>query len=301
MLALMLAVMLATPPEHGSLFRAPGATLWYEVRGGGAAPPLVIVNGGPGVEHGYMLVSDVWNDIARRRPVVFYDQRGVGRSPVLAKGQSCTLVDQIDDLEALRRHLRIDRMDLLGHSWGGFLVMAYAARHPEHVGHLVIIDSAAPQWSDAMFLFKDVFPEVWDRMNSRGFGEQLGDTANIRANFSDYLGMLCYNTARRASMATGPQPMHVPAITNALINDIKQYDLGPELAKFTSFPTIVMTGRFDMNVAPSIAWHIHQGIPGSQFHVFEESGHLPFYEQPEEFTHVLEAFLDGHSASGAAR
>src|SRR6476659_5278781 len=93
--------------ENGTTFKAPGATLYVEVRGGAsaAAVPLVVVNGGPGFDHSYLHVSDAWDRIARGRPVVFYDQRGNGRSPALAKGQPCTLADQIEDLEAVRAHL----------------------------------------------------------------------------------------------------------------------------------------------------------------------------------------------------
>jgi len=67
-------------------------------------------------------------------------------------------------------------------------------------------------------------------------------------------------------------------------------DLGPELGKF-HFPTLVLTGRFDANVAPSVAWKIHRGIPGSEFTVFERSGHLPFYEEPAAFLERVERFL----------
>src|SRR5512141_3009241 len=95
LLGLLLATLPAVAAPPGTLFKTPGATLWYEVRGGGPGLPLVIVNGGPGVGHAYMLVSDVWDGIARKRPVMFYDQRGVGGSPALAPVQSCTLADQI--------------------------------------------------------------------------------------------------------------------------------------------------------------------------------------------------------------
>ena len=104
----------AAPGQHG---RINGADLWWEVRGAGPGLPLMVLNGGPGVAHDYMLVSDVWDNLARRRRVVFYDQRGTGRSAVLAPRQTCTLADQIADLDALRARLGIERMDVLGHSW----------------------------------------------------------------------------------------------------------------------------------------------------------------------------------------
>lgn len=293
---LLLSLLLATsaaaaPAGRGQLVRVAGATLWYEVRGAGDGPPLVVVNGGPGVEHGYLLVSDAWDRLARGRRVVFYDQRGVGRSPRLTKGQSCTLADQIADLDGLRAHLGLAKMDVLGHSWGGYLSMAYAARHPEHVRRLVICDSAAPRWDDTVFLFKDIFPETVERQQGMQFAEALGDTAAIAADFREYLTMLCYTPEHRAAMRAAPPPAFDSAINDRLNQDLKRYDLNPELPKF-AFPTLVMCGRFDVNVAPSVAWKIHQAIPHSRFHVFEQSGHLPFYEQPDEFVQVVEEFLN---------
>src|SRR4029079_17600722 len=110
------------------------------------------------------------------------DQRGNGRSGALAKGESCTLADQIADLEALRVELRAPTMDLLGHSWGGYLVMAYAARHPERVAHLVIADSAAPKIQDTFFAFKNFFPEKTREEDGLAFAVELGDPKAVAAD-----------------------------------------------------------------------------------------------------------------------
>src|SRR5215470_481334 len=96
-LLLFFAVTSGFADEHeaGKLFNAPGATLYYEVRGSGPGTPLFVVNGGPGFDHSYLHCSTAWDSLARHRPVIFYDQRGNGRSPALKAGQSCTLADQI--------------------------------------------------------------------------------------------------------------------------------------------------------------------------------------------------------------
>jgi pimeloyl-ACP methyl ester carboxylesterase len=99
----------------------------------------------------------------------------VGKSSSLAPTQSCTLRDQIDDLEALRVQLAAERIDLLGHSWGGCLAMAYAARYPQRIQHLLIVDSGAPKSSDTVYLFKDVFPEGVERQDAAQFATQMGD------------------------------------------------------------------------------------------------------------------------------
>ena len=92
----------AAPSGPGQRLTANGVTLWYEVRGNASGRPLVMVNGGPGFDHTYVLCSDAWDQLAHGRRVVFYDQRGTGRSSALKPGQSCTLADQVADLEALR-------------------------------------------------------------------------------------------------------------------------------------------------------------------------------------------------------
>ena len=84
--------------EQGTTFETYGVTIWYEVPGGGPGPPLLVANGGPGFDHTYLHCGDCWDRLAKGRKVVFYDQRGNGRSSELQEGQSCTLADQIADL-----------------------------------------------------------------------------------------------------------------------------------------------------------------------------------------------------------
>jgi proline iminopeptidase len=289
----------AAPAENGKTFKAPGATLYVEVLGAGGTP-LVVVNGGPGFDHTYEHAAmpgttSAWELLARTRRVVFYDQRGNGRSGALRPGQSCTLADQIDDLEAVRAHLGADKIDLLGHSWGGYLVMAYAARHPEHIRHLVTVDSAAPKWTETVTLFKDIFPEGQDRADSLAFGDALGDAAATAAGLREYFQWLFYSTEKRDAFAAQVNVrVFNKAVNETIDHDLQRFDLNPELRKF-KFPTLVITGRYDINVAPSVAYKMHKAIPGSQFAVFERSGHLPFFEEPEGFVRVLETFLaDGH-------
>ena len=295
--ACLLAVTLSLPaaaraaPESGRTFRAGDATLYYEVRGSASGTPLIMVNGGPGFDHTYVHCSAAWDTLAKKRRVVFYDQRGNGRSAALRPGQSCTLADQIADLDAVRRQIGAEKMDLLGHSWGGYLVMAYAARHPERIRHLMIVDSAAPKWSDTVFLFKDVFPEGIERQQGVGFAEELGDTAAVATDLREYMAMLFYSPEKRdAFLEHMSEYRYSRAVNTALGTDLARYDLNPELPKYR-FPTLVATGRYDMNVAPSVAWKIHRAIPNSEFAVFEKSGHLPYYEEPAAFVRRIEAFL----------
>lgn len=295
-LSLSIAIAASTPgaahEEKGEVFDGPGGKLYYQVTGNGTETPLVVVNGGPGFDHTYLqIATTAWTSLAQKRRVIFYDQRGVGRSEPLKAGQSCTLGDQIDDLEALRAHLGYEKIDLLGHSWGGFLSMAYAARHPEHIVHLILVDSAAPKWSDTVFLFSQVFPQTTERQDALAFADELGDKAASDASIHEYLTMLFYSPEKRdvfvAQMGPGA---YNKKINQALNSDIGRFDLNPEIRKF-HFPVMIATGQFDMNVAPVVAYKIHQAIAGSRFVIFERSGHLPFYEEPEAFDKAVEDFL----------
>lgn len=253
----------------------------------------MVANGGPGFDHTYLHLSDALDTISKTRRVVLYDQRGNGRSSPITSGQSCTLRDQIEDLEALRAHIGVDRIDLLGHSWGGFLVMAYAARYPQHIQHLLIVDSAAPKWSDTVFLFKDVFPEGVEREDAASFAGQMGDKSAEKAALREYLLMLFYSPEKRDAALAQMKDVDENREVNQSINrDLQRFDLNPELGKF-HFPTVVMTGRYDINVAPVVAYKIHKAITGSTFVVFDRSGHMPFYEEPEKFVGAVQSFLSG--------
>jgi proline iminopeptidase len=281
----------AAHEENGKTFDGPGGKIYYEILGTGTGTPLVMVNGGPGFDHLYFHTSTAWDKLGESRRIIFYDQRGNGRSSPLKPGQSCTLADQIDDLDALRAHLGLEKMDLLGGSWGGFLSMAYSARHPERIAHLILVDSGAPKWTDTIFLFDKVFPETVERQAGLTYAMEFGDKRADDENIREYLSMIFYSPEKRDAVLAQLSPSsYTKAVFEAVVHDASRFDLNPEIKKF-KFPTLVITGRYDMNVAPLIAYQIHKAIPGSQFAVFEKSSHLPFTEEPEAFARTVEEFL----------
>jgi len=283
-------VALAADPA-GRLIDGPAGKLYVETRGTAPGRPLLIVNGGPGFDHGYLVTSPVWDELARTRRVVMYDQRGTGRSMAVKPGTPLTLADQLADLEAVRKSLGGQDVDLLGHSYGGAVVMAYTARFPDRVKRLLIVDSAAPKWTETVFLFKQVYPEASERMDGFEFGAQFNDQAAIDAQIREYLSMIFWDPDHRDAFLKqwfpGSFRRHV---NEALDADMGKYDLNPEIGKFR-LPVLVITGRYDMNVAPVVAMKIHRAIPGSQLVIFDRSGHLPFFEEPERFKKVVEEFL----------
>jgi proline iminopeptidase len=170
--------------------------------------------------------------------------------------------------------------------------MAYAAMHPGRVAHLTIVDSMSPKgFKDTIFLFDDVFPETTERQAAVAFSSTMGDHAAAAKDLREYISMLFYSPEKReAFLQTFSPSVFNKEVSRAVDADLDQFDLNPEIRKFR-FPVLVITGRFDMNVAPLVAYKIHQAIPDSQFIVFERSGHILFYEEPDAFVATLQRFL----------
>lgn len=259
---------------------------------------VIAVNGGPGLSHIYMLQNDMWPTVGRTRTVVFYDQRGTGGSQHLRPGAPQTMEAQVADLDAVRSSLHVEKVDLVGDSYGGLLVAAYAAAHPEHVNVLVLSDSAAPGFAKLHPRLNEAFPDVIAHEKEQT--DKLHDPQAIaQAEFDAHMHMMFYSTANRDRYLAGAKDLgYVPATGEAVSNAIEKLDLTPQMAHF-NFPTLVINGRFDLNVTPDVAWTVAHTIPGAQLVWFEKSGHLPAYEEPEKYRQVVEAFFAAHDPSKA--
>jgi proline iminopeptidase len=296
MLLLASAVLPAQTVAHlKGVAHTEDVELGYETLGSlkstAAALPVIAVNGGPGLSHAYMVQNDLWERIARHRLVVFYDQRGTGASKRLKQGASQSMEAQVEDLEAVRRQLGLERVALVGDSYGGLLSMAYAAAHPEHVAKLVLSDSPGPSWKSIVHLLPQVFPDIEEQNKEEE--QKLGpdSDATARAGLRNHFRMIFYSPEKRdAYMGKMGDLGYEPAIARAVAAATADLDLTARLKEF-HFPTLVINGRYDMNVAPLTAWQLRQMIPGAKVVFFEKSGHLPSYEEPEKYIQVLEEFL----------
>jgi proline iminopeptidase len=268
--------------------------LAYEVYGAaGAATPVIAVNGGPGLSHKYMLQNDVWTRrIAAGRQVVFYDQRGTGKSQRVADGAAQTMAAQVDDLDAVRAQLGFEKVDLAGDSYGGLLAMAYVAAHPEHVRRLILSDSAPPAWKDMVHLLPQVFPDI-EEQDAEIAKKQSDPDKAAQEQLINHFRMIFYSEDLLHKYLDGIGDLgSTPKVGDAVFKAIADIDLTAELAKIKA-PTLVITGRYDMNVAPLTAWRMYKAIPGARVEIFAKSGHLPYYEEPEKYAKVVDAFLDG--------
>ena len=257
----------------------------------GRTMPLIAVNGGPGLSHAYMVQNDVWNTIAARgRQVVFYDQRGTGKSTRVRTGAPQTMKAQVADLEAVRAKFGFAQFDLVGDSYGGFLGMAYALKYPARVHKLVLSDSPAAAIKDIVHLLPQVYPDI--EAQAAATQKRLGTSpAAAQASLRDHFRMIFYSEAKRDTYLAQAQDLgYNPQVGEAVSTAASKLDMTSKLSGFT-FPTLVITGRFDMNVAPLTAWKLAKAIRGSKLVIFERSGHLPSYEEPEKYVAVLEQFL----------
>ncbi len=286
-----IALAQTTAHETG-VIHTPQVEIGYETFGTrGDALPVIAVNGGPGLSHAYMMMNDLWLQVARDRMVILYDQRGTGASQRVAMGAPQTMDAQVADLEAVRAHFGIRQIALVGDSYGGFLVMAYAAKHPEHVAKLVLSDSPPPSFKEMVHLLPQTFPDVeeLDLAAEKRLGAD--SDAAARESLRNHFRMIFYSPQKRdAYMAKMGDLGYQPAVARAVSQSAEELDLTSALQNFR-FPVLIITGRWDMNVAPVNAWKMAKAIPGAKIVFFEESGHLPAYEEPEKYRSVLDGFL----------
>jgi proline iminopeptidase len=298
------AVPAQTVAHARGVAHTPQVDIAYETLGSrGTSLPLIAVNGGPGLTHAYMVQNDLWERVARHRLVVFYDQRGTGASrPRQARSQSLgntqsTAVPQdmdaqVEDLEAVRQTLKLERFALLGDSYGGLVAMAYASAYPQHVAKLILSDSPGPSWKSIVHLLPQVFPDIHeeDEQEMKKLGPATDAAA--RASLRNHFRMIFYSPEKRDRYMSHMGSLGFePAVAEAVSKATENLDLTSRLAGF-HFPTLVINGRYDMNVAPLTAWRLAHAIPGARIVFFEHSGHLPSYEEPEKYLATLENFLD---------
>ena len=158
---------------------------------------MIAVNGGPGLSHAYMVVNDLWQQVAAHRLVVLYDQRGTGGSKRLALGASQSIDAQVADLDAIRAHLGLEKVTLVGDSYGGLLSMAYAAAHPEHMAKLVLSDSPGPSWNSIVHLLPQVFPDVEEQEAAEQTKLAGNPEAAAQASLLSHFRMIFYSPEKR--------------------------------------------------------------------------------------------------------
>lgn len=289
--ALSISAAAQTSASMAGFVHTTDVDLAYEVYGKPTSEtPVFAINGGPGLSHKYMIQNDVWTRLAQHRQIVFYDQRGTGKSTHIQPGASQEMSAQVADLEAVRAHFAFEKIDLVGDSYGGFLSMAYATAHPEHVHKLILSDSPPPAFKDMVHLLPQTFPDIEEE--DAAIEKKLGDTdAAAQQQLINHFRMIFYSEElMHKYLAKIGDIGYAPKVGAAVGESAEKMDMTAELPKF-NFPTLIITGRYDMNVAPLNAWRMYKAIPGAKLIIFAKSGHLPSYEESDKYVQVVDEFL----------
>jgi proline iminopeptidase len=273
-----------------------GRTLAY--RRVGSGPPLVCHGGGPGFSSLYL--GDL-GGLDERLELILLDPRGTGGSDRPADPTAYAIEDYVDDVEELRRHLGLERLNLLGHSHGGVIALAYAARHPGCVERLVLA-SALARWSEQQEEAMNAWVESragepWYRdakaaLDAEQAGEFATDEQMAELAFREFPFYFArYDEAARAYLETlHADPANADTLRYFNTEVFPTFDLRPELAKITA-PALVITGADDFITGPPSASDIEQGLADVSKVIIPGCGHLLFFEAPEAFGEAVASFL----------
>ncbi len=256
------------------------------------APPLLLVNGGLLYDHA--LLWPALSPLAASRQVILYDQRGRGETEPPRDPLEARIEDDADDVGALRRALGIRHWDILGHSWGGGIAMLGAVRDPSGTRQLVTVDSVGPT-SDWMPVLQEVVLERVSADNRETL-QRMRDTAlhdpdpaihgtHARAVYGAWFG----DPDLASYFAPPPITTSVTGATIAARLRREGYDWRAQL-RALSAPALVIHGERDALPA-AVALELVELLPRARHTLLPDAGHMPFWEAPERFFSVVDAFL----------
>ncbi|MDD5597129.1 MAG: proline iminopeptidase-family hydrolase [Victivallaceae bacterium] len=276
----------------------PYGRVWYDVRGSGRAGiPLLIAHGGPGIGHDYL---ESLSELSSERPVIFYDQLGSGRSAAADDPAFWTIDYYISELAALIRELKLEKVHLLGQSWGAFLVCAYWLQLKTPAVKSLILSSpclSAPRWHEDQCACLKQMPQELQEIILRAEAE------HDYASPEYHQAMDIYYHRHVCRMDPWPEVL-VRSLDGLNLNQylymwgaseftvtgtLKDEDLSPRLAEI-NIPVLLTCGEFDEAVPATVA-DFSRLIPGAVMRVFAGASHLHHLEKPEQFNSELRAFL----------
>ena len=289
------------PVQEGTIpFR--GYETWYRIIGAAEEPgklPLLCLHGGPGVPHEYLQSLEALAAAGRR--VIFYDQLGCGNSTHVDDPALWTVELFVEEVDVVRRALGLERLHILGQSWGGMLTMQYMLTQPQGVASITIASSPSSMsmWlAEANRLRGELPADVQATLTQHEAAGTTDSAEYLAAMQVFYDRYVCrvvpnppYVQRAFAKLNEWPQVYHTmngPSEFH-VIGVIKDWDVTARLGEINA-PALITSGRYD-EATPWIAETVHQGIRGSKWVVFEESAHLAHAEEPERYMAVLADFL----------
>jgi L-proline amide hydrolase len=295
---------MATTREGMIPFR--GYRTWYQIVGEldsvSGRLPLLILHGGPGFPHDYL--EDLAGLADEGRAVVFYDQLGCGKSDHPDDPALWVMDTFVDEVSAVREGIGLDRVHLLGHSWGGWLALEYLLRRPPGVISLILASTCAslPAFAAETKRLKESLPadvrETIDRHEAAG---TTHDDAYVDATMAYYTQWVCRRVPFPGHVMRSFTNMREEVYTTMqgpewnVTGNLQHWDVTDRLGDL-DLPVLITSGQHD-EMTPALIKSLIEGIPRAESMVFEDSAHLAMAEEPERYRRVVESFLSRMEAS----
>ncbi|MFC1843072.1 alpha/beta fold hydrolase [Candidatus Dependentiae bacterium] len=273
-----------------------GGRLYYEEQGQGI--PIVLINGGPGcTHHSFHPYFSQIKDIAR---VIYYDQRGTGKSSSDNTGKTYTIKQAVQDLESLRKALKIDKWVVLGWSYGGLLAQCYALTYPEHCTGLILVASTSgvvepvtKAVRNKMFLSQVEVDAIGD-INKKFLA---GNITSIQELYNkllsgDWKKQGYYKpTQNKMVRAARYEWQPTPGFREVIQVDANKINLAGKFDDF-EIPTLITEAKWDlMWWNPDRAEIMRKNHPHARLEMFEKSGHAIFADEPKKFFDLAKMFV----------
>lgn len=262
----------------------------------GDGEPILVVHGGPVMEHGYLLPH--LEPLAESHELIFYDQRLSGRSAGATDTESVRVATFVDDIEALRRELNLGAIHLMAHSWGGMLAMRYAIRYGDNLRSLILLDSMAASselWqTEQTALAERITPEA--RAEVEAFRKTKAFQQHEPGTIATMLRM-SFRTQFTDPATLELLELYVPddyvarsSQFGAMMVDLESFDFHAALTSVT-VPALVLYGT-DEPGATFGGTAIADALPNATYALIPNAGHFPFIENPAAFFVTVREFLD---------
>ncbi|MFT3981571.1 MAG: alpha/beta fold hydrolase [Ferruginibacter sp.] len=289
----------------GKYYTVNGAKLYTVTVGKGT--PVFVIPGGPGGTHVSYRIMDSLT-INNNIQLIYLDAFGRGKSDTAKDVKEYTIDRDIEDIEGLRKAMKLDKIALYGHSYGSVVAQGYAIRYPQHTSHLIIANGfhSYVMWQanddNSNHELKTNYPEVWDTlMKVREQGIVSSDEIHQEIYGKMPYGFLyAYNPDKFRGGGSKPYPnpfnsklyyQMVGKDGDFIVgNDIGNFDYRRQL-KDLKMPVLALAGRYDRVAVPYMQVKYKEYCPQATFVMFERSGHNPQVEERAKFFGILTEFL----------
>ena len=291
-----------TTQREGTV-QVPGGNVWYHIEGDGPGTPLLMLHGGPGAGWDYFEPMIALGD---ERPIVFYDQLGCGKSDIPDGTSLWTVKRFTEEVSAVRAALGLERIHLLGHSWGGWLAIEYLLGKPAGIASLTLVNTSASARAfeaGCVRLLKDLPEDIQQTIERCEAEGKTDDPQYQMASFAFLQKHLCRiqpwpdcMARTGANVAASPVYRYMWGPSEfTCTGPLASWDRSGRLNEITA-PTLVVSGPHD-EMVPELAEELHAGIPASELAMIQETSHTPWIERPDAFFDVLRPFLRKHDTA----